>query len=58
MIFIDADDDIAFIASDTIPYSLDLISSQKEVKKVLEINAGLSAKLGIKVGQKVRILKQ
>jgi uncharacterized membrane protein (UPF0127 family) len=58
MIFIDADDDIAWIANDTIPHSLNLISSQKEVVKVLEINAGLATKLGIKIGQKVRILKQ
>ncbi|OFW80398.1 MAG: hypothetical protein A2887_05545 [Alphaproteobacteria bacterium RIFCSPLOWO2_01_FULL_40_26] len=56
MIFIDADNEIASIATDTIPYSLAIISSQKEVKSVLEINAGLTKKLGIRVGQRVRIL--
>ncbi len=58
MIFIDADNEISSIAQDTIPGSLDLISSQKEVVGVLEINAGLARKLGIKVGQKVRMLHQ
>lgn len=57
MIFIDADDEIATIKTDAKPYSLEIISSEKEVKKVLEINAGLAKKLGIKVGQKVRIFK-
>jgi len=55
MIFIDSDDIIASITTDTEPYSLEIISSEKEVNQVLEINAGLVAKLGIKVGQKIKI---
>ncbi len=55
MIFIDKNHLIVTIRTHAVPYSLDLISSEKEVKKVLEINAGLVEKLGIKVGQKVEI---
>lgn len=58
MVFIDADGEISLVVSDATPYSLSLISSEKEVKKVLEINGGLANKLGIKAGQKVRILNQ
>jgi len=58
MIFIDADNEIALVASNAEPYSLSLISSQKEVKKVLEINGGLANKLGIKAGQKISVLNQ
>ncbi len=53
MIFIDENDIIVNIAQNTQPYSLDLISSNKPVDKVLEINSGLSQKLGIKIGQKI-----
>ena len=55
MIFIDKNNQIATIVTDAEPYSLDVISSGKEVKKVLEINAGLVKKFGIKVGQKIKI---
>lgn len=57
MLFIDKNNEIATIATNAEPYSLDIISSEKEVQKVLEINAGLVEKFGIKVGQKV-ILNQ
>lgn len=53
MIFIGEDDLIVNIAADTTPQSLDIISSEKETKKVLEVNAGVAEKLKIKVGQKV-----
>jgi uncharacterized membrane protein (UPF0127 family) len=56
MIFIDKHDRIVTIKTHAVPCSLDLISSEKEAKKVLEINAGLVERLGIKVGQKVKIL--
>jgi uncharacterized membrane protein (UPF0127 family) len=55
MVFIDKNNQIATIVTNTEPYSLDIISSEKEVKKVLEINAGLVKKFGIKVGQKIKI---
>lgn len=56
MIFIDADYEIATIAENAKPGSLDLISSRREVKYVLEVNAGMAKELGIEVKQKVQIL--
>jgi uncharacterized membrane protein (UPF0127 family) len=56
MIFIDENNLISHLKTNAKPYSLEIISSQKPVKKVLEINAGLAKKFGIKVGQKI-ILK-
>ncbi len=53
MIFIDDNNVIAHIAEDVKPLSLAIISSQKMVKKVLEINGGLAKKFGIKNGQKI-----
>lgn len=53
MIFIDENDKIANIKTNAKPYSLEIISSEVEVTKVLEINAGLVKKLGIKIGQKI-----
>ena len=55
MIFIGADNKIANIQLNAKPYSLEIISSEIEVDKVLEVNAGMVKKLGIKVGQKVQI---
>lgn len=53
MIFIDDNNVIVHIAEDAKPLSLAIISSQKMVKKVLEINGGLAKKFGIKNGQKI-----
>lgn len=53
MIFIDENNFIINIKELTEPLSLTVISSQKMAKKVLEINGGLSKKLGIKNGQKI-----
>lgn len=53
MIFIDQKGIIASIETNTKPESLDIISSSIPVTRVLEINAGLVEKLGIKVGQRV-----
>ncbi len=54
MIFIDENNIIANIKTGATPYSLDLISSEVKVEKVLEINAGLVEELGIKIGQKIK----
>ncbi len=54
MIFIDENNIIASIKANATPYSLDLISSEVKVKKVLEINGGLVEKLGIKIGQEIK----
>ncbi len=55
MLFIDDNNVIENIVENTKPYSLDLINSEVKVTKVLEINAGLVRKYGIKKGQRVRI---
>jgi uncharacterized membrane protein (UPF0127 family) len=54
IIFIDKDHHIVNIETAK-PYSLDLISSKAEVVKVLEINAGLAKKFGIKPQDEVKI---
>lgn len=54
MVFIGADDRIEHIAEDTVPYSLATISSQGVVKATLELQGGLTAKLGIGVGDLVQ----
>lgn len=56
MIFINDNNTIVAIKTNAKPKSLDIISSEEEARKVLEINAGLVKKLGIKTGQKI-ILK-
>jgi len=53
MIFIRTDGSIARIAENTIPYSLDPVSSGEPVKAVLEIAGGRAAELGIGEGDKV-----
>jgi uncharacterized membrane protein (UPF0127 family) len=58
IIFVDSDNEIAHIAENTTPQSLELISSRREVVMVIEINAGLAKELGIKVGQTVRAFNQ
>ncbi len=55
MLFIDETGKIISIKNDTTPESLDIISSGKPVKKVLEINGGLTKKLGIKIGDTITI---
>lgn len=54
IIFIGGDGRIINIAENTTPLSLERLPSAGEVRGVLEINGGLSAKLGIKPGDKVR----
>jgi uncharacterized membrane protein (UPF0127 family) len=54
MVFINADGTIRAIAEDTVPHSLAVISSNGPVRAVLELNAGTTAKLDIRVGDKVK----
>ncbi len=54
IIFIDADGRIIRIAENTVPFSLDPIPSGGAARGVLEINAGLSRKLGLQAGDRVR----
>ena len=53
MIFIDKNNKIINIAHNQQNHSLSIISSQKKVDKVLEINANLAKQLEIKVGDQV-----
>ena len=53
IIFIGADGRIINIAERTTPLSLDHLPAAGPARGVLEINGGLSAKLGIKPGDKV-----
>ena len=54
MIFIKRDGTIHHIHENAVPHDLTLIPSRGPVAAVLEINGGLSAKLGFKVGDKVK----
>lgn len=58
ILFIRGDGTIARIAENAVPYSEDTLVSGEPVSAVLEVNAGISAKLGIKPGDKVRWSKQ
>lgn len=53
MLFIRPDGTIARIAADTEPLSIRTIPSGEPVLAVLELNAGMAAKLGIKPGDRV-----
>lgn len=54
MLFIRPDGTIARIAADTEPQSTRVIPSGEPVLAVLELNAGTTARLGIKAGDKVK----
>jgi uncharacterized membrane protein (UPF0127 family) len=53
MLFIDAHGQITQIAADTEPLSDAVIASREPVRAVLELRGGVSAKLGIKPGDRV-----
>ena len=55
MIFIDKNNKIIKIVKNTKPHSLKNISSGQKATKILEINANLSEKLNIKIGNKIKI---
>jgi uncharacterized membrane protein (UPF0127 family) len=54
MVFIDRKGTVRNIAANTEPLSERTVSSEGPVRAVLEINAGTSAKIGLKPGDKVR----
>ncbi len=54
MIFIEDDGRIAGIAENTVPHSLDIIRSPGPVSAVLEIKGGMSERLQLKAGDRVR----
>ena len=53
MLFVDSTGTIRNIKQNAVPYSEDIIDSMTEVKYVIELNAGVTAKLGIKPCDKV-----
>lgn len=53
MLFIDAQGGIVRIAERTRPFSSEIIDSGRPVLAVLEVNAGITRKLGIAVGDRV-----
>ena len=53
MVFIGTDGTIASIAENTVPESLALVSSNVVTAATLELQGGVTAKLGISVGDKV-----
>lgn len=55
MLFIRADGTVASIAADTEPLSLRSIASDEPVQYVLELNAGVSAALGIEPGDRIHV---
>jgi hypothetical protein len=57
MLFIDRGGKITSIKRNTLPLSEDIIASQGPVRFVLEINAGVSDTLGIKIGDSVRSMQ-
>lgn len=54
MLFLRKDGTIAHIAENTKPFSKDIISSGVPVAFVIEVNAGIALKEGIKTGDKVQ----
>ena len=54
MVFIDPDGTIHHIAENTVPQSLAIVDSAGPVQATLELQGGITEKLGIQVGDKVR----
>lgn len=54
IIFVRADGSIESIAANTVPYSLDAVSSNEPVAAVLELAGGRAAQLGITAGDIVK----
>lgn len=55
MIFIDDNQKVIYVASNTVPLSEKIISPLKPCSYVLEINAGLAEKYNIQTGEKISI---
>ncbi|HEY0465286.1 MAG TPA: DUF192 domain-containing protein [Polyangiaceae bacterium] len=53
MVFIKADGTVSSVEPNAVPYSTASIASAEPVRAVLEINGGLSFRLGIKPGDRV-----
>jgi uncharacterized membrane protein (UPF0127 family) len=53
MLFIAEDGEIVKVVERTVPFSLTNISSDRQVRVVLEINGGMASRLGIRPGDRV-----
>ena len=53
MVFTSADGTVVTLAENTVPHSLDIVSSHIPVTHVLELNGGMAAFIGIKQGDKL-----
>jgi len=54
MVFVRPDGTIARIARKTTPFSTDVISSGEPVSHVLELNAGITLQIGLKIGDRIK----
>ena len=54
MLFVAGDGRVVYIAANTKPESLDVITAGRPVKAVIELAGGVAARLGIKPGDRVR----
>ncbi len=54
MVFTTADGTVVTVAENTVPHSLDIVSSLMPVTHVLELNGGMAAFIGIKQGDKLK----
>jgi uncharacterized membrane protein (UPF0127 family) len=54
MLFVAGDGRVVYIATNTKPESLDVITAGRPVKAVIEVAGGTAARLGIKPGDRVR----
>jgi len=55
MIFFDENGRVVKIAENTKPFSLDIISSEKPARYVLEVNGGIAKKLDLNIGDQVEL---
>lgn len=53
MLFLRDDGSIAWIAADTVPHSLEIVTAPEPVRAVLELNAGTARRLGVERGDRV-----
>ncbi len=57
ILYVGSDLVVKSIASNAVPHSLEMINSIYPAKYVIELNAGLSEKLGIKKGDKIKLMQ-
>jgi len=53
MLFVKGDGTVSSVAADTTPHSLESVASREPVNFVIELNAGMAARLGVGAGSRV-----